>query len=168
MTISNHDGRLSTDEQQKLWNHIRALENLEEQKNDLNLDIKARKELAKADGFDTNIVAVILKRRKAGEGQTLAADNLLRLYEEALEAQGILPLERTRTQHTPRRSTEQVANDLHGEDPPENVRPTQTMSDAVGDYREHLKEMDAKGIGVSMSVGGGPLVPLNETAQSET
>jgi hypothetical protein len=89
------------------------------------MDIKARKDLAKNDGFDNNIMAVILKRRKAGEGQTLAADNLLRLYEEALEAQGALPLERTRALHTQRRSTEQVANDLHGEDPPENVRPTQ-------------------------------------------
>jgi hypothetical protein len=26
MTISNHDGRLSTDDAEKLWNHVRALE----------------------------------------------------------------------------------------------------------------------------------------------
>jgi uncharacterized protein (UPF0335 family) len=136
MTLSNNGGRLSDEEQQKLWNHIRALENLEEAKADLGLDIKARKELAKADGFDTNILGVILKRRKAGEGQTLAADNLLRMYEEALEQQGVLPLERTRSQHTTRRSTEQIANDLHGEDPPENVRPTQTLAGAIGDRLE--------------------------------
>jgi hypothetical protein len=70
-------------------------------------------------------MAVILKRRKIGEGQTLAADNLIRLYEEALEQQGALPLERTRTVQPQRRSTEQIAEDLHGEPPPENVRPTQ-------------------------------------------
>jgi uncharacterized protein (UPF0335 family) len=118
-------GRLDDDQAKKLWGHIRALENLEEQKADLNMDIKARKELAKADGFDNNIMAVILKRRKIGEGQTLAADNLIRLYEEALEQQGALPLERTRTVQPQRRSTEQIAEDLHGEPPPENVRPSQ-------------------------------------------
>ena len=91
----------------------------------LGLDVKARKELAKADGFDSNVLAVILKRRKAGEGQTLAADTLLTLYEEALREQGILPLETTRATVSLRISTEQVANDLHGEDPPENIRPTQ-------------------------------------------
>jgi uncharacterized protein (UPF0335 family) len=124
--VSNLDGgRLDPDQAQKLWNHIRALETLEEAKADLNLDIKARKELAKADGFDNNIMAVILKRRKVGEGQTLAADNLLRLYEEALEQQGALPLERTRTTVSVRRSIEEIAEDLHGEPPPENVRPTQ-------------------------------------------
>lgn len=121
----HNDGRLTTEDADKLWGHIRSLENLEEQKADLNLDIKARKELAKADGFDTNIVAVILKRRKLGEGQTLAADNLIRLYEQALEAQGALPLERTKAAHAQRRSTEQIAQDLHGEDAPENVRPSQ-------------------------------------------
>jgi uncharacterized protein (UPF0335 family) len=124
--VSNLDGgRLDPDQAQKLWNHIRALETLEEAKADLNLDIKARKELAKADGFDNNIMAVILKRRKIGEGQTLAADNLIRLYEEALEQQGALPLERTRVPVSQRRSTEQIAEDLHGEPPPENVRPSQ-------------------------------------------
>jgi uncharacterized protein (UPF0335 family) len=118
----HNGGPLNDDDARKLWNHIRALENLEEQKADLNLDVKARKELAKADGFDTNIVLAIVKRRKQGAGETNAADTLIRLYEEALEEQGALPLEQTRT-HTPqRRSTEQVAQDLHGEDPPEMVR----------------------------------------------
>jgi hypothetical protein len=52
----HNGGPLNDDDARKLWNHIRALENLEEQKADINLDVKARKELAKADGFDTNIV----------------------------------------------------------------------------------------------------------------
>lgn len=121
----HNQGPLSDDDAKKLWNHVRALENLEEQKADLNLDIKARKELAKADGFDTNVVGAILKRRKAGHGETVAADTLVQLYEDALEEQGVLPLERTRTATPQRRSTEQIAEDLHGEPPPENVRPTQ-------------------------------------------
>lgn len=62
----HNNGPLSDDDAGKLWNHIRALENLEEQKADLNLDVKARKELAKADGFDTNILAV---HPKAEEGR---------------------------------------------------------------------------------------------------
>jgi uncharacterized protein (UPF0335 family) len=88
----HNGGPLNDDDARKLWNHIRALENLEEQKADLNLDIKTRKELAKGDGFDTNILGVILKRRKQGFGATAAADNLIRLYEEALEEQKLLPL----------------------------------------------------------------------------
>jgi uncharacterized protein (UPF0335 family) len=66
----HNGGPLNDDDARKLWNHIRALENLEEQKADLNLDVKARKELAKADGFDTNIVLAIVKRRKQGAGET--------------------------------------------------------------------------------------------------
>jgi uncharacterized protein (UPF0335 family) len=88
----HNGGPLDDDDARKLWNHIRALESLEETKADLNLDIKTRKELAKADGFDTNIVGVILKRRKQGYGATAAADSLIRLYEEALEEQRALPL----------------------------------------------------------------------------
>jgi hypothetical protein len=92
------------------------------------MDIKARKDLAKADGFDTNIVGAIVKRRKLGHGETRAADDLIRLYEEALEEQGALPLEQTRTRQPQRRSTEQIAQELHGEDAPENVR----LSEAGG------------------------------------
>jgi uncharacterized protein (UPF0335 family) len=121
----HNGGPLNDDDARKLWDHIRALENLEEQKADIGLDIKARKELAKADGFDPNIVGVILKRRKIGSGETRVADDLIRLYEEALEEQGALPLEQTRTRHPQRRSTEQIAQDLHGEAAPENVRLTQ-------------------------------------------
>lgn len=88
----HNGGPLNDDDALKLWNHVRALESLEEQKADIQLDIKTRKELAKGDGFDTNIVGVILKRRKQGYGATAAADSLIRLYEEALEEQKSLPL----------------------------------------------------------------------------
>lgn len=118
----HNGGPLNDEDARKLWDHIRALENLDEQAADIRLDIAARKELAKADGFDKNVLAAILKRRKAGEGETRVADDLLALYEDALREQGILPLEQTRTDHRPRRSTEQIARDLHDEDAPENTR----------------------------------------------
>lgn len=128
----HNNGPLNDEDARKLWNHIRAFENLEEQKADLNLDVKARKELAKADGFDTNIVGAIVKRRKLGQGETSAADSLIRLYEEALEEQGALPLEQTRAHASQRRSTEQIAQELHGEDAPEMVRLSEQGEDESG------------------------------------
>lgn len=107
---------LEAENARKLWNHIRALEALEEQKAEVAEDIKCRKEIVKADGFDTNIIGVILKRRKAGEGMTLAADNLLSLYETALRDQGALPLEQTRRprEAEERPSIAEVSVKLHG------------------------------------------------------
>lgn len=114
---------LDKEQQTKLWNHIRALEVLAEQKKDIAEDEKARKALAKEDGFDTAIMAIILKRRKAGEGQTHAADSLLELYEAALREQKALPLEQTRRppEADARRTVEEVAEDLHREPPPEDM-----------------------------------------------
>lgn len=118
----HNGGPLNDDDARKLWNHVRAVENLEEQKADIASDITARKALAKADGFDPNIVMAVVKRRKIGSGETYQADTLVRLYEAALEEQGALPLEQTRTIHSQRRSTEQIAQDLHGEEAPPMVR----------------------------------------------
>jgi uncharacterized protein (UPF0335 family) len=118
----HNGGPLNDDDARKLWDHIRALEVLDEQKADIALDISARKDLAKKDGFDTNILAVILKRWKAGQGETRAADSLLRLYEEALAEQKVLPLEETkRPREAGRRSVDEIAEALHGEDAPEGV-----------------------------------------------
>ncbi len=86
-----------------LFNHIRALESLQEVKDEAAADYNERKKLAKEDGFDTNVVAAILKRRKNGEGQTQAFDDLLRDYEDAIEAQKKLPLDQ--------REVEEVEND---------------------------------------------------------
>lgn len=115
-----HNGTgLSPEEQRKLWDHVRALEVLDEQVADIKLDISMRKELVKADGFDTNIVAAIIKRRKAGEGETRAADTLVRIYEEALQEQGVMPLEQTRRTAPPaRRSVDDIADELHGQEAP--------------------------------------------------
>lgn len=117
------NSRLDEDRQKKLWNHIRALEVLEVAKADVNEDIKARKTIAKEDGFDLNILSAVMKRRKAGEGQTLAADTLVELYEEALREQGALPLAQTRKppEAEPRRTIEEISEDLHGEEPPEDM-----------------------------------------------
>lgn len=114
----HNGGGLSIEEGRKLWDHIRALEVLEEQEAEIRADKKARKDLAKADGFDTNIVAAILKRRKAGEGETRAADNLVRWYEEGIRDQGALPLEETKGKAPPRRPLEDIAQELHGQDLP--------------------------------------------------
>lgn len=123
-TRGHNGGGLGAEEARKLWDHVRALETLAEQKAEISEDEKCRKELAKADGFDTNIIAVILKRRKTGAGMTREADNLVWAYEAALEEQGALPLEATRKPaRTPeqRRTVEDIARDLHGEPPPDST-----------------------------------------------
>lgn len=76
-----------------LFEHIRALERLQEAIDDARGDYNERKAIVKEDGFDNNVVAAILKRRKNGEGQTMAFDEMLRDYEEAIEEQRKLPLE---------------------------------------------------------------------------
>lgn len=81
-----------------LFNHIRHLEKLQEAKDEAAADYNERKKLAKEDGFDTNVIAAILKRRKNGEGQTVAFDELLREYEDAIEEQKKLPLDEQLTE----------------------------------------------------------------------
>jgi uncharacterized protein (UPF0335 family) len=115
----HNGGPLSDDMAEKLWGHIRAMEIFEEQAQDIRDDIKARKELAKADGFDPNIMAAILKRRKNGAGETMLADQMTKIYEEALVDQGALPLEQTRiTPAQRRRDVEEISQTIHGEDAP--------------------------------------------------
>lgn len=111
----HNGGPLSDEDRRKLWDHVRAMEVLDEQAIEVRLDIAARKSLAKQDGFDTNMIAVILKRRKAAEGETRAADDMIRVYKDGLRDQGALPLEQTRKPATPRRPLQDIAEDLHGE-----------------------------------------------------
>ncbi len=70
-----------------LYAHLLALERLQVGIDDARADFNERKGLAKEDGFDTNALTVMLKRRKAGKGQTAAADTLLSEYEEAVREQ---------------------------------------------------------------------------------
>jgi uncharacterized protein (UPF0335 family) len=147
----HNGGPLSDEDRRKFWAHIRALEVLEEQKADIMLDVKCRKELAKADGFDTNIMGVVLKRRKAGEGETLTADALLQLYEDALRDQGVMPLEQTRQPTPPRRTVEEIADQLHGEPPPPMP---EKAADGVMDAARALDDLARKN-GATMTVTGG-------------
>jgi uncharacterized protein (UPF0335 family) len=48
---------------------------------------------------------------------------------------------------------------------PDNVG-RRELRTAIADWQSHLAKMDAEGIGVSIGVGGGPMIPLNETAKA--
>jgi len=140
-------GPLNDDAAAKLWGHVRAFEVLDAQMQEIRDDVAARKDLAKADGFDNNILQVILKRRKVGAGQTREADNLVKLYEEALIEQGALPLEETNRlsrQPEDRRSPDEIAESLHG---------------AALDPAAELRRLAAKmGATISMRVGDEEIV----------
>lgn len=162
----HNGGPLSDVDAQKLWGHVRALEVLEEQKTDIALDTKVRKELAKADGFDNNILAAILKRRKIGEGETRAADDMVHLYEEALREQGALPLEQTKERSVPRRTTEEIAEQIHGEALPD--ADDNTVRAAATGLERLAQESGAKititGAGGSVTFGEGQH-PMHDDAE---
>lgn len=99
---------LDNDQAGKLWNHVRYLEGKEEEAQDIRDDVAERKKLAKADGFDPNIIGAILKRRKLGAGQTREADNLVQMYEEAIAEAGALPREETKGPGADRRTAEEI------------------------------------------------------------
>ncbi len=77
-----------------LHDHVLSLEQKAEAIDDARADFNERIAMAKADGFDTNIVKAILKRRKQGEGATQRYDDLLQEYEDALAEQKRLPFAR--------------------------------------------------------------------------
>lgn len=151
----HNGGGLSPSEQAKLWDHVRALEVLEEAAADIREDQNARRALAKADGFDKNVLAAILKRRKAGEGETRQADNLVRIYEEALREQGALPLEQTSQPAVPeRRKIEDIAQELHGQalpDMPE--RPDVVKYDRARDVVVQTQKASASHLQRVLEVG---------------
>lgn len=70
---------------EKLYQHLLALERLQEAKDDASGDYNERKTLAKEDGFDTNVLEALKKRRKNGRGQTIAFDEMLAEYETLIE-----------------------------------------------------------------------------------
>jgi len=110
----HNGGPLNEDDARKLFNHIRAIEVIEEAEQDLRDDKKVRKELAKKDGFDAKILDAIVKRRKLGLGETRAADTLIKMYEEALDDEGVLPLEQTRITQPARRTLDEISQQTHG------------------------------------------------------
>lgn len=88
--------RMEMTSQQKLFNHVRSLERLEEAKKEAAADYNERLDLAKKDGFDANVIKWVLKRRKAGDGQTMTFDELTSEYEEALRSQKTMQFDDTR------------------------------------------------------------------------
>jgi uncharacterized protein (UPF0335 family) len=78
---------MELDRAERLYNHVRSVERLNDEKQSIQEDINERFALAKQDGFDTNVMKAIVKRRKNGEGQTIAFDTLLQEYEDAIEEQ---------------------------------------------------------------------------------
>ncbi|MFD0804389.1 hypothetical protein ACFQZU_24150, partial [Streptomonospora algeriensis] len=86
------------------------------------------------------------------EGETAAADSIIRIYEEGLRDQGALPLEQTRKPATPvRRPLEDIARDLHGEDLPPMP---EKLDPEVREAAERLNEL-LKRNGATMTVGTG-------------
>jgi uncharacterized protein (UPF0335 family) len=67
------------------------IERIERVQEDLDASNEDKAEIfkeAKSDGFDTNVMKVIIKRRRNGEGATEEADALLAIYERALKDGG--------------------------------------------------------------------------------
>jgi uncharacterized protein (UPF0335 family) len=74
----------NTDERLQL--HVEALENLLEEKKGISDDIKDRYALLKADGYDKQVVAAVLKRRAIERAKVEEFDQLVETYEAALGA----------------------------------------------------------------------------------
>lgn len=69
---------------EQLYQHVLALERLQQVKDDASADYNERKMLVKEDGFDPNVVEAIRKRRKNGKGQSQAFDQILAEYEDMI------------------------------------------------------------------------------------
>lgn len=119
---------------------IERIERLEEEKKGIGGDIKDVYAEAKSTGYDPKTMRSIVRLRKMPAHQRQEAEALLETYKAALGMDDLF------AGHDGRSSGE--------------AAPVHT-------YAEHLEEMDARGIGVSMSVGEGPVVPLNKTARAK-
>lgn len=108
---------------------IERVERLEEEKKGIAGDISDVYAEAKANGYDTKIMRMVVKLRKLETHVRQEQDALLETYREALG----MPF----------------------------------VGTPLGQYAEHLKGMDEKGIGVSMKVGDGDVVPVNKTARAQ-
>jgi uncharacterized protein (UPF0335 family) len=86
MTKPHHDARpLTTEEGQQLYEHIRAIEALEEEKQEIADDISERKTLCcERLPINKDVLQFVLKRRKAGRSTCGNFDSMLELVEEAI------------------------------------------------------------------------------------
>lgn len=114
---------------------IERIERLEEEKKDIADDIKDVYLEAKANGYDVKTMRALVRLRKMDPHVRQEAEALLDTYKNALGMDGGTP------------------DMFEGHD-----------GRAGRAFADHLAEMDARGVGVSMAVGDGPLVPLNDAA----
>jgi uncharacterized protein (UPF0335 family) len=86
MTATHHDARaLTKDEGAQLYDHIRAIESLEEEKKEISDDINERKTICcEALPINKDVLNFVLKRRKAGRSTCGNFDTMLELVEEAI------------------------------------------------------------------------------------
>ncbi len=67
-----------------LLRHIEALERLEEKKQDLAVDVKERKDMAKNEGFDIKIIDKLVKLRAMKDADRTEQEELLDTYKRAV------------------------------------------------------------------------------------
>lgn len=79
---------LQNDKSKKLAGFIASLEQVAREKADLAEAENAILKEVTGEGFDKNVVKMILKRRKLGAGQTAVIDDLVASYEAAIKRQG--------------------------------------------------------------------------------
>ncbi len=79
---------LQNDKSKKLAGFIASLEQVAGEKAELAEAENAILKEVTGEGFDKNVVKMILKRRKLGDGQTAVIDDLVASYEAAIKRQG--------------------------------------------------------------------------------
>lgn len=86
MPDTHHDARpLTAEEGQQLYDHIRAIEALEEERKEIADDIAERKTLCcERLPVNKDVLNFVLKRRKAGRSTCGNFDSMLELVEEAI------------------------------------------------------------------------------------
>lgn len=86
MATNSHDARQLTEEEGRLlYDHLRAIESLTAEKDDIQADITERKKLATEQvPIQKDVLEFVLKRRKHGKGVTGNFDQMLEFVEEAI------------------------------------------------------------------------------------
>jgi uncharacterized protein (UPF0335 family) len=87
---SGGEGRTTTVggiDSRRLKSFVARIEHVQGDLDALNEDKTEIYREAKSDGFDTNVIKALIRRRRNGKGATQEADALLALYERALEGE---------------------------------------------------------------------------------
>lgn len=135
---------------------IERIERLEEEKKGVADDIKDVYAEAKANGYDVKTMRAVVALRKLENHVRQEAEALLHTYKAALGMDDLFAGHDGRAQAEP--ESDPVMESARG-------KASRSAKSAIGNYAKHLDEMDKKGIGISMGVPGGKMVPLNETAR---